>query len=74
MAGSTEDSMQNIMDNMVSNTTTTHDELEEIEPFSGVIDIEIVREMIESDPFIREAIDFLTEHLRSRNGEDQDQN
>ena len=62
MAGNNED-VQEFCDNATSHP------MEEIEPFLGVIDTAEVREMIESDPFIQQAVDSFLKHSEAKERE-----
>ncbi|KAK7332478.1 hypothetical protein VNO80_29230 [Phaseolus coccineus] len=51
--------------------TATSDPKEEIEPFSGVVDTEKVREKIESDPFIQQAVHSFLKHSEAKEREEE---
>jgi len=58
--------------NMAGNNIEDVQELgNNIEPFSGVFDTEDIREKIESDPFIQQAVDSFLKHSEAKEREEE---
>ena len=68
MAGNNEDVEE--LNNSICDTATSHPK-GEIEPFLGVIDTEEVREQIESDPFIQQAVDSFLRHSEAKERQEE---
>ncbi|CAJ1962770.1 unnamed protein product [Sphenostylis stenocarpa] len=58
------------LNNNISETATTEAK-KEIEPFSGVIDTDEVREKIESDPFIQQTVESFLKHAEFKRREEE---